>query len=514
MSFNLLDERWIPILGEKDGVSLIELFARAHDLRAIAGESPTMTAALYRLAIAVLHRAVGPPDEETWAKLWQDEQLPMAPIRDYLEEWRSRFDLFGDEPFYQCPALAGKEPQTAALLVPYRASGNNALLFDHTAAATKVTLTPAQAACWLVTAQGFDLGGTKSIGAGSDKFSTAAPGLGGAVILVRGKTVRETLLLNLVAYKTGTQPHGTRHDDAPAWEHPPLSATPRKAVVPRGWTDLLTWQSRRIWLRRTRQDDGREMVDGVLICPGDSLHKDFQLLHVEQHMAFFADGKTTLRIDRDRALWRSANALASRSTAMNALRGTAPRTLAWLARLEAANALKMPLLIPVTAYGVISKQSKLDGWMAEDIVLPTRLLDPRETVAIATLDTSIQVAEKVGRLLFEQARRLRGEFKTAKEIKDEKKKDWRPLELASYWAALTPEYDRLAHLVAVGEFAEARRLWRKAINNAATSALNRMLATGTSGPRSLAIRAAVANTVSTRLRQELAVLDTDLGALV
>ncbi|MGW0590259.1 type I-E CRISPR-associated protein Cse1/CasA [Streptosporangium sp. NPDC002607] len=510
-SFNLVDQRWMPILGQADNVSLIDLFRQADKLPGIGGESPTMTAALYRLAIAVLHRALKPIDGAVWKQIWQAREFPIEQILDYLGPLRHRFDLFGDEPFYQCRELATAQPKSAALLVPCKSSGNNVTLFDHTTSDTRVTLTPAEAARWLVTVQAFDLGGTKTPGATQDKSSTAAPCARGAVFLVRGMTVFETLMLNLPAYEPGRRPMNTLAGDAPVWERPQFSAMPRKAVVPKGWTALLTWQSRRVWLRRTRNEDGSVAIGEVVICPGDSLHKEFQLSHVDQHMAFYSDKVTPLRIDRERALWRSANALVARSGALEPRGGVPPRTFAWLRETQKAAGLKLPQLIPVTAYGLVNKQSKLITWAAEDIVLPARLLDPAETEAATVLEFALRTAEEVGSLLFEQARRLRGEFKTRIELQEEKKRDWRPVQLASYWAALTPEYDRLAHLLAEGEYEEAKRSWRRAVEAAATSALNRMLATGTTSTRNLAIRAKVANTVTFRLRRALTTLDAAPG---
>ncbi|MEU8201684.1 type I-E CRISPR-associated protein Cse1/CasA [Streptosporangium sp. NPDC049046] len=513
-SFNPLDQRCVPILGQDDEVSLMDLLTQADELSGIGGESPTMTAALYRLAIAVLHRSLGPVDGDAWKRIWQAREFPVERIVDYLDLWRHRFDLFGDEPFYQCRDLATVKPNSAALLVPYKSSGNNVTLFDHTTSDIRVTLTPAEAFRWLVTVQAFDLGGTKTPGASPDKSSTAAPCARGAVFLVRGATVFETLMFNLPAYEPGRRPMGTSARDAPVWERPQLSAMPRKAAVPRGWTDLLTWQSRRVWLRRTQNEDGSVAIGEVVICPGDSLHKDFQLSHVDQHMAFYGDKVTPLRIDRERALWRSANALAARSGALEPRHGVPPRTFGWLLETEKAAGLRLPQLIPVTAYGLVNKQSKLITWAAEDIVLPARLLDPAETEAATALESALRAAEEVGSLLFEQARRLRGEFKTRIELQEEKKKDWRPVQLTSYWAALTPEYDRLAHLLAEGEYEEAKRSWSRAVEAAAIKALNRMLATGTTSTRNLAIRAKVASTVTFRLRQALAQLEAVPGVTV
>jgi CRISPR system Cascade subunit CasA len=70
--FDLVSRPWI-LTRRLDGhiaqVGLEELFATAHDLRAIVGEVPTQTFALVRLLLAILHRATdGPPDGHAWER--------------------------------------------------------------------------------------------------------------------------------------------------------------------------------------------------------------------------------------------------------------------------------------------------------------------------------------------------------------------------------------------------------------------------------------------------------------
>lgn len=76
-SFNLVEEPWIPCV-DKNGatieLNLRELFAQAHQLRTIAGDSPPVTAALHRFLLAILHRVFGPADEDVWVDLWESEQ--------------------------------------------------------------------------------------------------------------------------------------------------------------------------------------------------------------------------------------------------------------------------------------------------------------------------------------------------------------------------------------------------------------------------------------------------------
>lgn len=73
-TFNLLDEPWLPAIdnqGQEVELSLLEVIGRAHGLRRLVGEIPTQEAALIRLILAILHRALP----------------PLADRDDALEEW-------------------------------------------------------------------------------------------------------------------------------------------------------------------------------------------------------------------------------------------------------------------------------------------------------------------------------------------------------------------------------------------------------------------------------------------
>ena len=110
MSFNLIDVPWI-LVQRRDGpveeVSLLDLFARAHELRGVVGEVPTQTFAITRLLLAILRRALdGPRTIEDWARWWRAPTLPIDEVRTYLEHFRHRFDLLSPEtPFYQVADL-------------------------------------------------------------------------------------------------------------------------------------------------------------------------------------------------------------------------------------------------------------------------------------------------------------------------------------------------------------------------------------------------------------------------
>ena len=164
-SFNLVDEPWIRCLvqprapsgqrsaGAIEHLGLRETLVRAHELLGIAGDAPPVTAALYRLLLAVLHRcsgrsgSSGPEDVEQWEMLWQRGQFDSARVNAYLDHWRRRFDLFDDsQPFYQTAAReVSKEKATSIAKLLFQ-SDNNATLFDHSFVANPPPMSPARAA--------------------------------------------------------------------------------------------------------------------------------------------------------------------------------------------------------------------------------------------------------------------------------------------------------------------------------------------------------------------------------
>src|ERR1700759_1209858 len=109
-SFDLIDRPWIlarTLKGDVQELSLTTVIGRAHELECLVGDVSTQVFALTRLLLAILHRAVdGPEDLDEWEALWHQSELPLASVRDYLDQHRSRFDLLHSEtPFLQVADL-------------------------------------------------------------------------------------------------------------------------------------------------------------------------------------------------------------------------------------------------------------------------------------------------------------------------------------------------------------------------------------------------------------------------
>ncbi|MFI9388974.1 type I-E CRISPR-associated protein Cse1/CasA [Kutzneria sp. NPDC052558] len=475
MRFDLLTRPWIPVVdlaGERREVSLARLILGAHQFRRIVAEAPPMTAALHRLVLAVMHRAYAPRDDEQWSELWSRRRLPFAPLHAYLTEHRARFDLLDqDRPFLQCPKLGVKAWSSAAKLVPFRASGNNVTLFDHTTDAETVALPLAEAARWLVTAQAFDPGGMKTP-FDKDKSSERAPCNYFGVVVVEGATLRETLLLNTHEYSPDDErPPMTGPDDRPAWEDPQAPRAEPDLRPPLGWTDLLTWPSRRILLGAS-EHDGRPVVDKVVITPGVRLRS--QLPEVELMAAFrqpTLNGKPKkdapllpVRLREVRGVWRHSVELLLAGDDRTRRR---PRMLDQIATLAEHGHLPDDTVYTLRIFGqqLDKNNAVVESWAEEEILAPVALLRARDASVSNLLGYAVKLADDVGDALRALERDHRGDMRGEPAS---------TIDL-DYWPRLPSpfaEFTRTlgAALRAGGENATAVQGWATAVRAAARTA--------------------------------------------
>jgi CRISPR system Cascade subunit CasA len=397
LTFNLIDEPWIPCVGT-DGnpvdLGLRAVLVEAHTLRELSGESPLVTAALYRLLLALLHRIFGPDGYDAWYDLWESGHFDHGWVSAYLEQWAHRFDLFNPEhPFYQA-ADDRVKPKSVNSLILELAFGNKATLFDHTTDAEGVLLTPAEGARAVVAAQVFGLAGLSGL---PQKFTdgTCARGV---IFLVQGETLFETLMLNLLRYPTDDDVMPHYPGDCPAWEmHDPF--TPERSR-PRGYLDYLTWQNRRILLMPEEAPTGI-VIRHMTLAPGLRLESD-----VSDPMKHYrVDEKRGLLVQRfneERALWRDSSALFKLWDKSY----RPPRTFQWLSELvyEGGSDLGKSQTRRYIALGMANNQAKVDFYRSEHCPLPLRYLTQESLVQ--RLDEALKMAEGVRGQLWGAARTL------------------------------------------------------------------------------------------------------------
>ncbi len=131
MNYNLLEEKWIPVLwkdGHSDRVGIIEALTEAGRVRQIAASNPMDRLAILRFLLALLYWCKGnPPDGQDSISSFPADWFKR------LDEHRGCFNLLGDvKRFYQCNSKSGKEGKLSAdYLVQEVPTGTNSWHFRH-----------------------------------------------------------------------------------------------------------------------------------------------------------------------------------------------------------------------------------------------------------------------------------------------------------------------------------------------------------------------------------------------
>ncbi|CAM5413919.1 type I-E CRISPR-associated protein Cse1/CasA [Streptomyces griseomycini] len=426
LSFDLTSRPWIGVLrcdGSQDELSLRRLFAQADELRHVVGDLATQEFALLRLLLAVVHDALdGPGDIEEWAELWEDPDC-FAPVQAYLEEHRDRFDLLHPvTPFLQTAGLRTAKDEVFSLnrIVADVPAGEP---FFSARMPDVERLSFAEAARWVVHVHAYDTSGIKTGMTGDDRVKGGkvyplgtgwAGGLGG--VFAEGETLRETLLLNLVA--ADTEELGFSPGDRPAWRREPCGpgSDGRSAT---GLRDLYTWQSRRVRLHYDA--DG---VHGVVLGYGDPLvsrnmHRCEPMTPWRRSPAQekkLGQSPVYLPLEHDpaRSAWRGIAALvADRLEDGGGAEGASrlrPRVLEWIARLVTEGHLSRRSLVRARVVGVRygTQQSVIDEVVDDRLVMPVVLLHRQDPAyarqAVAAAEDADRAVRALGDLAADLAR--------------------------------------------------------------------------------------------------------------
>jgi len=454
-------------------LGLIDALVRAHELRGMADPSPLVTAALTRMLLAIVHRSVdGPKSIAAWLQLVRQGRFPTKQITDYLTQVGGRMNLFDAErPFAQVRGLA-VEPADAVTLVTQRSNwGAGTSLFHHRPSEDRSVLAPALAARWLVTRQAFDVCGLVS---GRPKSASAGPLTATAVVLVRGDTLFETLVTNLLVYdpERSVPIPGTR-SDCPHWEQEPQRANfdadsePRR--VPHGWVDALTWLSRRIelvvengevvgWKRAAWQGLAPEAARDPMV-------------------AWVSNEKTgwrAVRIDSGKSFWRNSHALFE-GLEHDGEEHRRPATLAQIAKSEARTVFAPERRFTLDVLGIATDNAVIEVERWDRLVSSASLLaDPD---AADEVRGGVEVAEKMFDALRQNLRSF-ARHAVAPGNREPDAEDVRKMldGLAfapEYWNACEAAFSRYLERLSCGEGETGRMELQVRVRDIAESAFNR-----------------------------------------
>lgn len=384
--FNLAHEPWIPCItadGHVVEYGLLDCLLEASQLREVHDENPLITAAVYRLLLAIVHRVFwGPRGYDDWNALWTARAFSRERLENYFAQWSDRFDLFHPErPFFQMQDDRVEPKSVSGLLVSY-----NIDLFNHPIEEADVALTPAEAARLLIGSQAFRTAGIchpqKKL------FYKDGTCTRGVVFLVEGHNLFETLMLNLIRY-----PDARRDslDDLPTWEQEdPFASDPSR---PYGLLDALTWQSKRILLF-PEADSAGLVVRQMTMGPGLELGPDYKDTMKLYYSRDKKEGLQFLRFYEHRALWRDSSTLFRPKQEES---GRLPIALSWLAELTSEEFLASDQTYRLMALGMASDQAKVSFYRHERMPLPMGYL--HEMKPVEELEVALELAEAVYRAM-------------------------------------------------------------------------------------------------------------------
>lgn len=343
--FNLLDEKWILVMDDNGKViecNLKEVFEKAHEVRKLAGEIPTQDAAIFRFLLAVLYAVYQRVDEngnpcemmtaddafDRWGALWNKGRFDTKPIFDYLESYRDRFFLFHPtRPFYQIPLEKGTEYMSSKLNGELSESSNKPRLFSFISGVQRANMQFDEAARWLINLNAFDDTSSKPTVRGANLPSCGAGWVGKlGFIMVEGKNLFETLMLNLVLVSEDYEPFPA---GVPTWEPENAKVEERTPIsMPDSPVEILTLQSRRIHLVR----EGGS-VTGYLLMGGDIVQKENAF--IEQMTLWRQDSEGNIvprRHDPARSMWRDYGPIMVKN--MGSDKNHIPGVIRWMRDLE------------------------------------------------------------------------------------------------------------------------------------------------------------------------------------
>ncbi|WP_036666540.1 type I-E CRISPR-associated protein Cse1/CasA [Paludibacterium yongneupense] len=462
-SYNLLDEPWLPVRyadGQVKDIGLLQLFADAKQISALAETAPPSLIALYRLLLVITHRAFthkfGTWSARDMARYYR-EGLPVDAIHDYLERWRERFYVFHPEwPFMQVAALAVAEETRAkskswTQIVLASSSGNAPVLFDHAVDTLGSSLPVSSLMCQLLGFLQFTPGGLVKTVRDSDKAGALA---NTAAILPVGETLAQTLCLALHPSK----PEG--EGDLPAWEkpQPDIAALRGEPALATGPNDRYTRLSRAVLL--LPDNDGGQTISQIRFAAGLALADDE---HVPDSMASYRAGSVgmvRLGFSEGRAVWRDLPTFLPDASGKHAL----PAAVLGYANLVLQRLGESSGWLAVMVLGLASDQAKLLRWRVERFALPQRLLAQEDAAEV--LRIYLREGEDLFKSIKEKACSM-----LANTMPDPKHKDTRSRAravfdngpaTASYFSTLESRLPQLLVFLADNRLDTADAYWRSA----------------------------------------------------
>jgi CRISPR type I-E-associated protein CasA/Cse1 len=223
----------------------------------------------------------------------------------------------------------------------------------------------------LLVSQTYGPGGLITRDPGDPPSAPGAPLAGKLIFLNQGRSLWETLVLNLVEYDPKRQlPFDANtlleegKSDSTIWERKLQFPVDR---APYGYCDYLTWPSRRVLLQQ--RSDG--LVSGAVVRAGTGLSKTWNQARWDPFMARRPLNPKkpdilSVQLSESKALWRDSTALFAGQEDDQAL---APRNITQVSSWEV-----LQTDVPVLAVGACTDKAKFLLWRKELWSIPSALL--------------------------------------------------------------------------------------------------------------------------------------------
>ncbi len=471
-SFDVAKEPCIPVLwaGTLEWVSLRDALVRAHEFEEVQSALPTVEFGLYRLLIALMGDIffVEPRQKLSLTRLGnllERGQFDAARVDEYFAVYADCFDLFGSEhPFLQTRNLTDKAKPLAGLVHP-APSGTNVSVFHHFSE-DAFAVSPAVAFGLLTTLAPLMTAG----GAGLSPSINGAPPL---YVLVRGKTLFETLSLNLCALD---MPLASSETDAPSWRWTRAVGGERLST---GYLESLTWMPRKIRLLpgeggvcQVTGHSSAVLVRSMCFMAGDSTR--FSWRDPNCAYRFKDDGALVVRTREGKALWRDTAPLTLLEEAGRVAQR--PRVVDQFAALLDAGYLPECQALELDLYGMRTDlKMKIFEWQRERLNLPSALIvsHSQEAKFGEEVQSWQDNAEKIARGVAQAIKRV---YPREGKGNDKAFKSRVSYSERRYWEDLRLHFETLLFQLAVLEVntpstrQPLRDHWRRAIEKAARNA--------------------------------------------
>ena len=404
VSFNVLDDAWIPALDKQGQVKeygLLELLEKSSELQKIKDPSPLFQYGIYRLLITFITDVYRPEALEDIGDLLRQGCFDMERINNYLADEHNRFDLFDPEnPFLQVKAdpkyETEKTVKSVANLLHEIPTGNNDLLFVHELE-KEHSISPEVCAKALCAIGLFSTAGVQGYPSG---VNGAPPWF----VLVRGQTLFETLVFNTWVPSLEL-PY---YDDNVIWRSKRV-IEPKQEIGEISYVAGLMWPTRRISLiaeiggHCTYTGKQSEiLVRNIYYQQG--LNFNGYNLWKDPHTSGYAntEGRGTLKPRPMKSLWRDIGPmLLLQSYQGKKYQVYRPPVINQYYELEKNRYIQARQEISIEAYGLATDNAKFLTWhygILSTIAVIGELGEEGQRIA-QFIQSCLEKAEEVGNLL-------------------------------------------------------------------------------------------------------------------